>query len=160
LRVTAKIMPARPTLLCCCAVALASCTYSRPPQTGFYCVEIPEGRSAEADRFVRTVADRLDFKVSEAEFPDLMSHGPPNRVWDVYGGGVSLFVGNAMKDGNPDRFGNIPTTFNPNRLDLHVAKTGWWQRVRFDEVLIVARDTARQFGWKFTKANTGKSCAT
>ena len=106
------------------------------------------------------MADRLDFKVSEAEFPDLMSHGPPNRVWDVYGGGVSLFVGNAMKDGNPDRFGNIPTTFNPNRLDLHVAKTGWWQRVRFDEVLIVARDTARQFGWKFTKANTGKSCAT
>lgn len=123
-------------------------------------MDIPEGQSAQADQFVQTVAHRLDFKVSEAQFPDLASGGPPNHEWEVYGGGVSLFVGNALEDGTPDRFGNIPMTFNPNRLDLNVAKTGWWQRVRFDEVVTAARETARQFGWQFTKADTGKSCAT
>jgi hypothetical protein len=121
-------------------------------------VDIPEGRSAEASRFVQTIADRLRFKVSEAQFPS--EKGPPNHVWEVYGGGVSLFVGTAMKDGKPDRFGNIETTFNPSRLDLSVAKTGLWQSVRFDDVLTAAKGTARQSGWSFTKAETGKSCGT
>src|SRR3954464_3826771 len=86
--------------LCWCTMALASCTLSRPPQTGFYCVDIPDGRSAEASRFVQSVADRLDFKVSEAQFPS--EKGPPNHNWEVYGGGVSMFVGTAMKGGKPD----------------------------------------------------------
>ncbi len=145
-------------MLCGCAVALASCTYSQPPQTGFYCVDIPEGRSADASRFVQTIADRLDFKVSEAQFSS--EKGPPSHVWEVYGGGVSLFVGTAMKDGKPDRFGNRETTFNPNRLDLNVAKTGLWQRVRFDDVVSTAEGTARKLQWSFTKAATGESCAT
>ena len=89
-----------------------------------------------------------------------MDKGPPNDVWEVYGRGVSLFVGNAMKDGKPDRDGNIETTFNPNRLDLSVAKTGLWQRIRFDEVLMAAKDTAHQFGWSFTKAAVGQNCGT
>ena len=71
-----------------------------------------------------------------------------------------MFVGTAMKDGKPDRFGNIETTFNPNRLDLNVAKTGLWQRVSFDEVVTTARDTARELGWQFSKATAGKSCST
>ena len=145
------------SLLFGCLVTLASCAY-RPPQTGFYCVDIPEGSSADTSRFVQTIADRLDFKVSEARFPS--ENGPPNHVWDVYGRGVSLFVGTAMKDGKPDRSGNIETTFNPNRLGIQVAKTGVWQRVRFDDVLTVAKTTARQFGWSFTKAATGEGCAT
>lgn len=71
-----------------------------------------------------------------------------------------MFVGTAMKDGRPDRFGNIPTTFNPNRLHIHVSKDSVWQRISFDEVLIIARGTAREFGWSFTKAEPGRSCAT
>lgn len=155
---TVKIKSAGWSLLCVCAAALTSCTNSRPPQTGFYCVDIPEGKSADAGRFVQTIAERLNFKVSEARFP--AEKGPPSYVWNVYGRGVSLFVGTAMKDGRTDRFGNTETTFNPNRLDLHVAKTGMWQRVRFDEVLGAAKGTARQLGWSFTKAATGQSCAT
>lgn len=109
---------------------------------------------------MRTVAHRLNFNISEAQFPDLMENGPPNNVWNVYGRGVSMFVGNAMKDGERDRSGNIRTTFNPNRLDINVSKDSLWQRIRFEEVLIVARDTAHEFGWSFTKAEPGKSCAT
>ena len=157
---TVQLKTSSRTLLCGCALALVSSCAYRPPQTGFYCVDIPEGRSGEASQFVQTVAHRLDFKVSQAQFPGFMENGPPQRVWDVYGGGVSLFVGTAMKDGKSDRFGNIETTFNPHRLGLHVYRTSLWQRVRFDEVLITARDTARQLGWRFTKAPTGKSCAT
>lgn len=155
---TANIKHAVPSLLLGSALALASCTYGRPPQSGFYCVDIPEGRSADARRFVQTVADRLDFEVSEAQFPS--ENGPPSHVWDVYGAGVALFIGTAMKDGKPDRFGNTETTFNPNRLDLHVAKTGLWQRVTFDDVLTAAKGTARQLGWSFTQAAPGESCAT
>ena len=71
-----------------------------------------------------------------------------------------MFVGRAMKDGTTDRFGNTQTTFNPNRLDIHVSKASIWQRISFDEVVIVARDTARGLGWSFTKSEAGKSCAT
>ena len=106
------------------------------------------------------MADRLDFKYAEAELPGFMDRGPPHHVWEVYGQGVSMFVGTAMKDGRPDRYGNVPTTFNPNRLDIHVSKAGVWQRISFYEVLIVARETAREFGWTFTKAEPGKSCST
>ena len=142
-----------------CAMALGSCSYGRPPQTGFYCVDIPQGGSAaDAGRFVRTIADQLDFNVSEAQFPS--EKGPPNNVWEAYGRGVSLFVGTAMKDGKQDRYGNSETTFNPNRLGLHVVKTGLWQRVEFDDVLTVARGTAVGFGWSFTKAAAGTGCAT
>ena len=154
---TAKLTLGVPSLLFGSGLALVSCTY-RPPQTGFYCVDIPEGRSAEASQFVQAIADRLNFSVSEAQFPS--EKGPPHHVWDVYGGGVSLFVGTAMKDGKPDRFGNIETTFNPNRLDLNVAKSGLWQRVRFNDVLTAARDVSLQRGWSFTKAAPGESCAT
>jgi hypothetical protein len=121
-------------------------------------VDIPEGRSAEAGRFVRSVSDRLSFKVSEAQFPS--ENGPPSHVWEIYGRGLSVFVGTAMKDGEPDRYGNRATTFNPNRLDFHVAKSGWWQRVRFEDVVAVGRDTASQLGWPFSKAAAGKSCST
>jgi hypothetical protein len=121
-------------------------------------VDIPEGRAADAGRFVQTVADRLSFKISEAEFPS--EKGPPNRVWEVYGGGVSMFVGTAMKDGKPDRYGNVETTFNPNRLGLNVAKTGWRQRVRLEDVVVAARDSALQLGWQFSKATVGESCST
>ena len=145
-------------MLCCCTVALASCTYSRPPQTGFYCVDIPEGRSAEAGRFVQSVADRLDFKVSAAQFPS--ENGPPNHVWEIYGRGVSMFVGTAMKGGEPDRYRNRETTFNPNRLGFNVVKTGWWQRVRFEDVVTAARASASDFGWPFAKAAAGESCST
>ena len=147
--------------LCSCAVALTSCTYSQPPQTGFYCVDIPQGKSAEAGRFVRIVANRLDFKVSEAEFPGIMDHGPANHMWEVYGRGVSMFVGRAMLDGkDPDRYGNITTTFNPNRLDINVSKDSFWQRISFKDVLSATRDTARELGWSFSKAKSGESCAT
>jgi hypothetical protein len=139
-------------------MALASCTFSRPPQTGFYCIDIPNGRSAEASRFVQSVADRLNFKVSEAQFPS--EKGPPNHTWEVYGGGVSMFVGTAMKDGKPDRFGNVETTFDPNRLDVNVAKTGLWQRVRFEDVVRAASDAARELGWPLSKAAAGESCST
>lgn len=121
-------------------------------------MDIPDGRSAEAGRFVQGVADRLDFKVSEAQFPS--ENGPPHHVWEVYGRGVSMFVGTAMKDGEPDRYGNRETTFNPNRLGFNVAKTGWWQRVRFEDVVTAARDTASQLGWPFSKAAAGESCST
>ena len=153
-----KLKLAAPVLLCAFALALASCTYSRPPQTGFYCVDIPQGRAAEASRFVHAIADRLDFKVSEAHFPS--ENGPPSDVWEVYGGGVSLFVGTALRDGKSDRFGNRPHAFNPSRLDLNVSKTWLWQTVSFNEVLAVAKSIALQKGWSFTQAATGESCAT
>ena len=155
---TAKIIFARLALSCCCSVAIASCTYGRPPQTGFYCVDIPEGRSADASRFVQIVANRLKFKVSEAQFPS--EEGPPDHVWEVYGQGVSMFVGTAMKDGTPDRVGNIKTTFNPNRLGFNVAKTGLWQRIGFEEVVTAAKDAARQLGWSLSKAAAGEACST
>ena len=71
-----------------------------------------------------------------------------------------MFVGTAMKDGKPDRFGNTETTSNPNRLDLNVAKTGLWQRVRFEDVVTAASNSAHQLGRRFSKAATGKNCAT
>ena len=140
------------------AVATASCYSSRPPQTGSYCVDITEGRSADADRFVRTAAARLDFKVSEAEFESL--RGPPGHNWEVYGRGVSMFVSFAMKDGPPDRFGNVRTTFNPNRLDFLVAKTGWRQSIAFVDVVATARKVALELGWRVTAAPAGKGRAT
>ena len=155
----ARIEAALSGLLCAGGLALSSCVYSDPLQTDFYCVDIPEGRSAEASRFVQGVANRLDFKISEAQFPSEM--GPPNHVWEVYGRGVSIFVGTAMKDGKHDRFGNVETTFNPNRLGLQVVKTGWWQGITFEEVVTTAGSTAHQLGWAFTKARAvDHSCST
>ena len=151
-------MSARVALLCCCALAGTSCSLSRPPQTGFFCVDIPKGRSADAGRYVQAVADRLNFSVSEAEFPS--DEGAPHRVWEVYGKGVSMNVDTSMNDGPPDRFGNRKTTFNPNRLGFNVAKTGWWQRVRFEEVVATARDVARHFGFAFSKGNADYGCST
>ena len=139
-------------------VSLTSCADGRPPQTGFYCVDIPEGRSDEASRFARNVADRLEFKVSEAQFP--AEKGPPNHVWEIYGGGVSMFLSTAMKDGEPDSHGNRETTFNPNRLSFQVVKTGWWQRVRFEEVVAKVTTSAGEFGWRFSEAAAGESCST
>jgi hypothetical protein len=71
-----------------------------------------------------------------------------------------MFVSTAMKDGKPDRFGNIATTFNPHRLGFNVAKTGWWQRVPFDEVVSAARGSAQQLGWPFSEAIKGGACGT
>src|SRR3954468_10318399 len=105
-----------------CAGALLSCSSGRPPQTGFYCVDIPQGSSVNADRFVEAVAERLGFKTSKAQFPSRT--GPPDRAWEVYGSGISLFIDTAMKDGKPDRFGNRSHAFNPNRLSLQVVRTG------------------------------------
>lgn len=123
---TFEIRKAALAALCSLIVPLTACTGGRPPQTGFYCLDIPEGRSDEAARFAQNVADRLNFKVSEAQFP--AEKGPPNHVWEIYGGGVSMFLGTTMKDGDADRYGNRETTFNPNRLGFNVVKTGWWQR--------------------------------
>lgn len=111
-----KMMFARLALFYCCAMGAASCSLSRPPQTGFYCVDIPEGRSAQAGRYVQTVADRLKFSVSEAQFPS--DEGAPHHVWEIYGKGVSMFVATSMKDGPPDRYGNRKTTYNSNRPAL------------------------------------------
>ena len=155
---TAKTIPVRWTVFYCCAAALTSCTYSRPPQTGFYCVDIPKGRSAEAGQFVRSVAEGLSFKISEAQFPS--EKGPPNHVWEIYGRGVSMFVSTAMQDDNPDRYGNRETTFNPDRLGFNVAKTGWWQSIRFEDVVAAARNSARQRGLAFSEALPGESCST
>lgn len=148
----------RLALLCCGALAGTSCSLTRPPQTGFYCLDIPEGRSAEAGPYVQSVADRLRFSVSEADYPS--DEGPPHHVWEIYGKGVSMFVDTSMKDGPPDRYGNRKTTFNPNRLGFNVAKTGWWQRVRFEDVVTAAKDAARQFGFAFSKGHPGYGCST
>lgn len=137
---------------------MTSCTSSRPMQTGFYCVNIPKGRSAEAGLFAHSVAARLNFSVSEAEFPS--AKGPPNHVWEVHGRGVSMFLGTAMKSGKADRYENRETTFNPYRLEFNVAKTGWWQRVRFEDVVIAATKSADQLGWPVSKAPAGEACAT
>lgn len=93
-----------------------------------------------------------------SQFP--AEKGPPHRVWEAYGRGVSMFVSTAMKDGKPDRFGNRDTTFNPNRLGFNVAKTGLWQRVRFEDVVAAARNTARQLGWPLSTAAKGTACGT
>jgi hypothetical protein len=71
-----------------------------------------------------------------------------------------MFVGTTMKGDNPDRFGTIETNFNPRRLGINIVKTGLWQTIRFDEVLAVAGEAARQLGWRFTKAPSGEGCAT
>ena len=149
---------ARLALLCCCAIAVASCAFRDPPQTGFFCVDIPEGRSAEAGRYVQNVADRLGFSVSNAAYAS--DDGAPHRVWEVYGKGVSMNVDTSMKDGPVDSYGNIKTTYNPNRLGFNVAKTGWWQRVRFEHVVGTARDVARQFRFGFSKGNANYGCST
>jgi len=107
------------------------------------------------------IAQRLKFEVSAAEFPGIKDQGPANQMWEVYGRGVSIFVGRALKDGkDADRYGNVSTTFNRNRLDIHVVKTSMWQRISFDDVLTATRNTARELGWQFSKAQSGKSCAT
>jgi hypothetical protein len=122
-------------------------------------VDIPQGQSAAAGQFVQNIAKRLNFKVSEATFPS--EKGPPNHVWEAYGRGVSLFVDTAMRDGKADRFGNVETTFNPNRLGLQAVKTGWWQGISFGEVVAASRASADQLGWPFKKAPTvDNSCST
>jgi hypothetical protein len=144
--------------LCGLVIPLTACTSDRPPQTAFYCLDLPEGRSGEASRFVRDVADRLDLKVSEAQFPT--EKGPPDQAWELHGRGVSMFLGTAMKSGKPDRYGNRETTFNPHRLGFNVVKTGWRQEIGFDDVVAVARTSANQLGWRFSKAGAGNSCST
>jgi hypothetical protein len=81
-------------------------------------------------------------------------------MWEVYGAGVSIFVDTAMRDGPPDRYGNTVTTYNPSRLELQIVRTGWWQRVSFDDVLVASRDAARQFGFTFSKGNPNHGCST
>ena len=142
----------------CVLVALVSCTNARPPQTLFYCIDIPEGRSPKQREFVQALGQQLGFKVSEATLA--AEHGPPDSQWEVYGRGVSVFVGTSMKDGQADKFGNRSHDFNPNRLSLNIAKTGLWQNIGFGEVLTASKSTARQFGWSFTQAGAGGSCAT
>ena len=155
---TVKFKAGLTSLLCACGMSLTSCAFRDPPQTRSYCVDIPPGQSSDASRYVQTIADHLRFKVAEEEFPS--EKGPPHQVWEAYGRGVSMFVGTAMKDGKTDRFGNVETTFNPNRLELSAAKTGWWQRVPFEEVVATAKDAAHQRGWAFTKGNENYGCST
>lgn len=71
-----------------------------------------------------------------------------------------MMVDTSMKDGPADRYGNIKTTYDPNRLGFNVAKTGWWQRVRFEDVVSIARDVARQYGFAFSKGNAQYGCST
>lgn len=121
-------------------------------------MDMPAGRSPDGQLFVQALGQRLGFQLSEATFP--AENGPPDDEWEVYGRGVSVFVGTAMKDGPPDKFGNRAHSFNRNRLTIHVAKTGLWQNVAFDEVLATSKATARQLGWSFRKPSAGESCAT
>ena len=70
-----------------------------------------------------------------------------------------MFVATAMKGGSPDQYGNVKNTFDPNRLSFNVAKTGWWQRVGFNEVVTAAKNSADQLGWRFSKAADGEACS-
>jgi hypothetical protein len=81
-------------------------------------------------------------------------------MWEIYGGGVSMFLDTAMKDGRPDQFGNRPHTFDQHRLGFNVAKTGWRQTIEFEQVVIAAEQSARSLGWSFSKANIDSGCAT
>lgn len=130
------------------------CLYRLVQQTGFYCLEIPQGRSAEARPFIQNVAERLNFKISEGTIPAEI--GASGHEWEVYGRGVSMFVDSAMQN---DRLENR-TTFDPHLLDLQIVKTGWWRRVRFEDVFIAARDSAGQLGWRLSKATADQNCST
>ena len=140
------------------AAILGSCTASRLPQTGFYCIDLPDGREGDAEALVDAIAARLEFKVSKGQFAS--EKGPPDEIWEIYGGGVSLFIATQMHSGKPDRLGNRETVFNPNRLGFNVAKTGWRQRVRFDTVVSAAISAANQLKLTVTKAEPDEGCST
>ena len=139
------------------AAILGSCTASRLPQTGFYCIDLPDGREGDADALVDAIAERLKFKVSKGQFAS--EAGPPKEIWEVYGGGVSLIIATQMHSGKPDQLGNRETVFNPNRLGFNVAKTGRRQRVRFDVVVSAAISAANQLDLKVKKA-VQEECST
>lgn len=121
-------------------------------------MDIPADGSIDAELFVQSVANRLGFEVSAAQFPS--DAGPPSRVWEIYGRGVSMFVPTAMKQGEPDLYGNRSNTFNPNRLNFNVVKTGWLQRADFEEVVEAAQGSAVDLGWPISEAPAGESCST
>lgn len=138
-------------------LALCGCSVSKPPQSGFYCLEVPSGRSSDVPKVIQATSDRLHFKVSDqtSEF----SPGDIHRSYELNGQGVSVFIQTSIKSGAPDEFGNQPTAFNPNRYSVQAVKTGWKQTISFGEALDAVTTAARSNGMRLTKAPAGGACA-
>ena len=155
------------------AALATSCSPMSPPQTGFYCLDVPSGRPADVERVFYATASRLGFKVwrSQMTFDKQNRPRPQQRVSGVplgvdhqllaNGKGVSLLVMRAMESGIPlDEFDNTNVTFNPKRYDVHAFKSGLWQELDHAEVLnaFAAEARAADMGW--SKAPEGEACST
>ncbi|HKX89159.1 MAG TPA: hypothetical protein VJM13_08115 [Sphingopyxis sp.] len=137
---------------------VSGCSYSKPPQSGFYCIDVPPGRAGDVDAFIEDTAARLHFKVSKGAFP--FEADNVHRAYEVYGRGVSLMISTSMHSGKPDQFDNRPTKANPHRWSMQAVKTGWWQREAFDRALSAAITSAKSHGFTVTKASVGEACST
>lgn len=139
-------------------LAVGACAY-RPPQSSFYCLEVPSGDVRTVRRVLDATANRLNFEVSENEFEH--EKGDVRHVFEVYGKGVSLFVLNAMVTSKPlDEFENTQTRFDPKRYSVQAVKTGLWQGISFEEALSGLAVEARgsRLGWN--RAPDAHACST
>jgi hypothetical protein len=138
-------------------LVVAACA-DRPPQTGQYCLDLPNGGKAEAREFANAVAERLELDVSEGTFE--FEPGNVGFEFLIYGRGVSLSFGRSLVSGPADAYGNRLTIADPKRYSLHAYKDGLWQRIQFDEVIAAAEQTAEAKGLVLEKASNDSSCAT
>src|SRR3569833_2044239 len=107
------------SLLTAGSVLIAGCEF-RPPQTETF---VLHGSSPEAvDHFVRETAQRLRLKVSQKTFD---TPAGASRDYEASGGGLSIFVLQAMREGCAGPDGNYPRPqVDPDRYDVLAAKTG------------------------------------
>jgi hypothetical protein len=138
--------------------ALWGCSVIKPPQSSFYCLEVPSGSEVDVERLMQSTGDRLLARVSgqTSEF----SPGDVHRSFEIYGRGVSLFIHTSLQSGRPDEFGNRATSSNPHSYSVQAVKTGWRQGISFDEALGAVASAARSAGMTLTIAPTEQGCAT
>ena len=137
------------------AFLLSGCGGRAIPQSKFYCLDVPSGRTVDVRHVLDATAKHLDFSVSEGTFvysPDNVLH-----TYELYGKGISLMVQSAI--GGPARVDHMPT-FNSKRYSVQAYKSGLWQRATFGEALdaLAIQAVKARMGW--SKAPDGKACAT
>ena len=128
---------------------------SRPPQTGFYCLDVASGQPADVRRVLDTMARSLRLRLSVGAFET--EEGETQFL--AYGRGLSVLVGTSIAGTRPDAHGRPIVMYNRSRYDVHAFRTGPGQDLSFEQVLETLASEARSAGMGWSPAPEGRSCS-
>ena len=146
----------------CLAFATTACS-GQPPQTGFYCLDIPADGSKNVAKFVSDLATDLSFDVEEMHSDNgeqgITGISGTDHQYLLHGSGVSMLVSSALVSGEADEYENRPTRYDPVRYSIHAFKSGLVQRVEFSKLVDAAMSAAKSNDLVLQPAPGGEGCA-